>query len=97
MTSALQQIHYKSTNLKFLKHDVVSVAALPEPLLEQLVLSRLPPGLGSKLADKAKDSTFTVIRHCSTEKGQSTLLSTAGAPYFVENLAFWKMHLYLSF
>ena len=63
MTSVLQQVHHKSTNLEILKHDVVSVAALPEPLLvEQLDLSRLPPGLGSKLADKAKDSTFTVIR-----------------------------------
>ena len=26
----------------------------------------------------------------ATEKDQSTLLSTAGAPYFVENLSFWK-------
>ena len=31
------------------------------------------------------------------EKGQSALLSTAGAPYFVENLSFCrKLHLYLS-
>ena len=74
MTSVLQQIHHKSTNLEILKHDVVSVAALPEPLLvEQLDLSRLPAGLGSKLADKAKDSTFTVIRHCSTSTGHCEL------------------------
>ena len=74
MTSVLQQIHHKSTNLEILKHDVVSVAALPEPLpVEQLDLSRLPSGLGSKLADKAKDSTFTVIRHCGTSTGHCEL------------------------
>ena len=67
MTSVLQQIRHKSTHLEILKHDVVSVAPLPELLLaEQLDLSRLLSGLGSKLADKAKDSAFTVIRHCST-------------------------------
>jgi hypothetical protein len=74
MTSVLQQIHHKSTHLEILKHDIVSVAALPEPLLvEQLDLSRLPSGLGDKLADKAKDSTFTVIRHCCTSTGHCVL------------------------
>ena len=74
MMSLLQQIHHKSIHLETLKHEVVSVAALPEPLLvEQLDLSRLTSGLGNKLADKAKDSTFIVIRRCSTSTGPCEL------------------------
>ena len=64
MTSVLQHVHRRSSHLEILRHDILCVAALPEPLLiEQLDLSRLPPGLGELLADKAKHSSFTVMRH----------------------------------
>ena len=66
MMAVLQQIHHKSIHLEILKHGVVSVASVPElRLAEQLDLSSLLPGFGSKLADNAKDSKFTVIRHCT--------------------------------
>ena len=55
MNSVLQRVHGRSTHLEILWHDILCAAALPEPLLvEQLDLSRLPPRLGEKLADKAK-------------------------------------------
>ena len=64
MKPVLQHVHGRSTHLEILRHDILCVAALPEPLLvEQLDLSRLPPCLGEKLADKAKHSSFTVMRH----------------------------------
>lgn len=64
MTSVLQHVHCRSSHLEILRHDILCVAALPEPLLiEQLDLSRLPPDLGELFADKAKHSSFTVMRH----------------------------------
>ena len=67
MMSALRRIHERSTHLEILTHDIVSVAALPEPLLvDKFNLHRPPCSLGKELAAKAADATFTVLRHGST-------------------------------